>query len=237
MFEQGVNLREIRVIPDDIDIIANTAKEFSEAYTYVFTSGGIGPTHDDKTYEALAKAFSNSEMYFDQKVLDKMLASMMAKNPAITHLNDARRRMALFPKGCETLEIEGLWVPIVVVNRNVHVLPGIPELFQRMLLAHKDRFVSVTVPKTRMLVFTNMLEGDIADVLTDAQRAFPDVAIGSYPVLDSKAKERGYKVKISIEGENADHVRQVYETISPAVEGFVPEDIEKATTVVTQQAI
>lgn len=219
LFEQGVQLKRVSVIPDDVDDIVKTVREASANHTYVFTSGGIGPTHDDKTYDALAKAFTNGKMELHQKTLDLMTESLRLKSPTV-QINQARKRMAIFPSPCsEVLFSEGLWVPIVVVNRNVHVLPGIPELFQRMLLSHRDRFVSST-KLYRRIVYTLQFEGDIADPLTELQQSYPNVAIGSYPVIRERVSEVGYNVKITLEGIDPLEVDSVAEQVLSQVQGY-----------------
>lgn len=209
LFDRGVKLRRVEVIPDVVDEIAATVRRLSSSFDVVFTSGGIGPTHDDVTYEGVAAAFGRP-LVFHAPTLDLMAAHYAAKGRA---LNDASRRMALVPDGCVVWSTPGLWVPFVVVQ-NVHVLPGIPLLFEQMLVAHAARFTGPAI--RRVLVFTQLLEGDIADALTAAARTHPAVAIGSYPRLN----EPDHKVMVSFEGEDAAEVDALADEVSARIHGF-----------------
>jgi len=128
-------------------------------------------------------------------------------------LNDARLRMALLPEGSKVLWTEGLWVPLAVI-KNIYILPGIPKLFERMLKAHEHEFKG-GVPQTRVIIYTQSAEGDIAKALTEAQNAFPDVAIGSYP-----ADGIVYRVKVTFEGNDSQRVHQVASQVEIAIKGF-----------------
>lgn len=200
LFERGVVLARVETIPDDVDEIARTVRRMSAAYTWVFTSGGIGPTHDDKTYEGVAHAFGK-KLAYRQDVLARMEAHYrsLGKGP----LNDARKRMALMPEGCELLEGERLWVPVVVVE-NVHVLPGVPELFESMLAGIQERFSGER--RHRVLLYTDRYEGDIADALAREQAAHPSVAIGSYPQY---GETKSFNVMVTLEGVDASLVEEV----------------------------
>lgn len=211
MFEQGVDLERVVVIPDDIDTIANHVRQLSDAYSYVFTSGGIGPTHDDKTYEAIAKAFDLKLVYHNE-ALDNLQSHMQAREPEQV-ITEARKRMALLPDSCEVLWTKGIWVPLAVV-RNVYILPGIPSLFELMLDGARERFKGER--KERILIFTQMAESDIAEDLSRIQNKFPDVAIGSYP----KIAERDFKVMISLEGRNRVRVELAAQEVESAVSGY-----------------
>lgn len=200
LFERGVILSRVETIPDVIEDIADTVRRMSKAYRWVFTSGGIGPTHDDKTYEGVARAFGKKLAYRDD-VLAKMTAHYSALGKG--ELNDARKRMALMPEGCELLVGEGLWVPVVVVE-NVHVLPGVPSLFESMLVGIKDRFSGPR--RHRVLLYTDRYEGDIADALAREQAAHPTVAIGSYPQY---GEGKRFNVMVTLEGEDASLVEDL----------------------------
>ncbi len=119
----GVDLERIVTIPDVIDTIARETRILSEAYDYVFTSGGIGPTHDDLTMDGIALAFER-KVVLNQSMIDRM--QRYSDKP----VNDAMRKMAMIPDGSEVLDVGGLWFPVVVVE-NVHIFPGIPELFEK----------------------------------------------------------------------------------------------------------
>lgn len=204
LFERGVRLQRIETVPDELSDIAQSVRTLAERYTYVFTSGGIGPTHDDKTYAGIARAFDVGLAYH-QPTLDAFAAYYQARGRGA--LNEARKRMALIPEGAAVWSTPDLWVPLVVM-RNVHVLPGVPELFERMLLANAHRFEGT--PLFRTMLYTDSPEGDIADILTRAHEAHPKVAIGSYPKYGNEA---GYSVKITLEGLPEEEVRSLAEQL------------------------
>jgi molybdenum cofactor synthesis domain-containing protein len=211
LFERGVSLQTIEVIPDNSDVIAEHAKALSEKYDYVFTSGGIGPTHDDRTYAALAGAF-NSELAYHEPTILKLAKYLKERVPAVD-LNEARMKMALLPRRAQVIEIENLWVPLVVL-KNVYVLPGVPSLFAYMIDAVKHLFVGS--PRTRSCIYTMRSEGDIADALSVIQDRFQSVAIGSYPQFDDATA----KVMISVEGESPELVEKAADEVLHAIDGF-----------------
>jgi molybdenum cofactor synthesis domain-containing protein len=211
MFERGVRFERVVTIPDGVDLIADTVRELSARHDHVFTSGGIGPTHDDMTYAGVAKAFGRG-LTVHEETLRKM-EEWFEKHPERGQMNDARRRMALLPEGCDVWNAEEtLWVPLVVVE-NVHVLPGVPWLFERLIRAIAPRFTGT--PLTRRTMTTQMPEADIAAALDEAQRLNPDVAIGSYP----QAPDAAFKVRVTFEGEVEARVQKVADAILDAIEG------------------
>ncbi len=199
LFDCGVKLLRIETISDDVDEIASCLQRMSKLAQYVFTSGGIGPTHDDKTYEAVAKAFDRKLIYHEPTL--QGLKAHLGAGENSKPLNEARMKMALLPTPCETIPTLGVWMPLVVVE-NIYILPGVPKLFEYMLEGAKTNFVGQKF--TRELLYTQKSEGDIAVVLAQVQEAYPGVAIGSYPRYDSP----DYRVMVSIEGRDADAVKQ-----------------------------
>ncbi|HUG35445.1 MAG TPA: competence/damage-inducible protein A, partial [Candidatus Limnocylindrales bacterium] len=119
----GVEVRKIAVVPDEVDLIANEVREFSRAYDVVFTSGGVGPTHDDVTIEGVARAIGVPV------VRDPRLVALIERY-AKGRVNAARLRMAEVPEGAALIHAENLMFPAVVA-RNVHILPGVPEIFRQ----------------------------------------------------------------------------------------------------------
>jgi molybdenum cofactor synthesis domain-containing protein len=210
LFGQGVDLVRVVVIPDDIPVIVDELKKLSAQHTFVFTSGGIGPTHDDKTYEAVSLAFDRPLLVHEES-LARLLANMEKHYPERS-LTAARKRMVLLPTPCEIVWTEGLWVPLVVVE-NVFVLPGIPAYFKAMLEAARSRLIGT--PKHRIQIYTQMSEGDIADSLSDTQKKYADVAIGSYP----RTSEGNYMVMVSVEGRDRIHVQHAAEEVERATKG------------------
>ena len=169
----GIDLREVRVVPDVQDEIVAALNALRTRYDQVFTTGGIGPTHDDITADAVAKAFGVS-IDIDPRAIE-MLKSRVPPLP----LNEARLRMARIPAGADLIENSVSKAPGFTIG-NVHVMAGVPNIMQAMLDA-----VSPKLPRGRKVhsrsVFANMGEGVIAKGLAEVQAAFPDVTIGSYP--------------------------------------------------------
>jgi molybdenum cofactor synthesis domain-containing protein len=195
----GVDLDRILTIPDVIDVIARETRAMSEAYDYVFTSGGIGPTHDDLTMDGIAKAF-DLDIVLNQSMVDRM--ARHSKGP----VNEAMRKMALIPEGAEVLDVGGLWFPVVVV-RNVHIFPGIPELFEKKFDSIRDRFAGVPFVLRKIYVREN--ESEIADILNALLQEFPQLMLGSYP----RIKEQDYRVLLTLESRDADYVDRATETL------------------------
>lgn len=195
----GVDLERILTIPDVIDTIAAETRMMSAAYDFVFTSGGIGPTHDDLTMDGVAKAF-DLDIVLNQSMVDRMLRH--SKSP----VNDAMKKMALIPEGAEVLDVGGLGFPVVVVN-NVHIFPGIPELFEKKFDSIRDRFAGVPFLLRKIYVREN--ESDIADALNTLLKEFPQLMLGSYPRIN----EDEYRVLLTLESRDSDYVNRATATL------------------------
>jgi len=181
----GVDLERILTIPDIVEIIASETRAMSEAFDFVFTSGGIGPTHDDVTIESIAEAFGR-RVVLDQGLYDRM---ERAKGGPI---NEAMKKMAMIPEGARTIDAGDLWFPIIVVE-NVHIFPGIPQLFEKKFRSIRQRFSGVPVQLKRMYV--TQYESEIAEHLNELLHEFPDLMLGSYPRLG----EEEYRVMLTLE--------------------------------------
>ena len=174
----GINLVEVRVVKDiELDII-ESVKALSRKYDYVFTSGGIGPTHDDITTESIAKAF-NIPVIRDKKA-EKLLRDHYDKHD----LNAARLKMADIPKGAVLLNNPVSSAPGFKIN-NVFVMAGVPNIMQAMFMASREYLVGgkKTIAKSIEIFAT---EGDIAAYLTKVQNNYPQIEIGSYPFIKNK---------------------------------------------------
>jgi molybdenum cofactor synthesis domain-containing protein len=188
----GVTLKRILTIPDEVDEIAEAVKEFRPRYDVVFTSGGVGPTHDDVTMEGIAKG----------------LGRRLVRHPAIEnrlrefykeHVNDARLKMSEVPEGSELLVDGRLGFPTVKCE-NFYILPGIPELFEQKFEALRERFSAT--PYTMRVVYTREGEGSIAEHLNATLAAFPELLLGSYPKLSHPE----YTVKLTLESKDPEYV-------------------------------
>jgi len=193
----GVDVRKISVVPDGVELIAAEVGEFSRAFDVVFTSGGVGPTHDDVTIEGVARALGVPV------VRDPRLVRVL-EGFAKGRLNEARLKMAEVPEGAELMAGEGLTFPAVVA-RNVYVLPGVPEIFRQKFEALKERFREP--PFCLCSVFVNMPEGTLADHLNELLRRHPDLMLGSYPEFFNIE----YKVKVTLESKDREYVARAVE--------------------------
>ncbi len=176
--EAGVNLAEVRVIPDVTQTIINTVKSCSEQFDYVFTTGGIGPTHDDITSAAIAEAFSvplerNAEA-----------EDILEKHYGRENLNAARLKMADIPAGAKLIYNPVSAAPGFII-KNVYVMAGVPSIMQAMFDNIKGDLQggAKTLSKTISVYLT---EGNLAEGLTNIQNQYPDVEIGSYPFIKNQ---------------------------------------------------
>lgn len=177
----GIQLKEVRVVPDDEGEIVAAVNALRKRFTYLFTTGGIGPTHDDITADCIAKAFGVGIGYHPRALAD-MKASYDRRGIEMT---PARMRMARVPDGGELVENKISIAPGFKVE-NVIVMAGIPNIMQVMLDA-----VTPTLKTGRKMMSEAIEllrpEGEIADLFASHQAEFPEVSMGSYPfVRDSK---------------------------------------------------
>lgn len=210
MFDRGVRVEKIIVIPDDIPTIAKTVSEFSDAHDYVVTSGGVGPTHDDKTFDGVAAGFSLPIISHEASV--KYFRNAQKTAGRGETISDAQMKMLRFPTPCDVHFIEPLWLPLVVV-KNVFVLPGVPFLFRTMMKGFSHLFVGGKF--YRAIIYTDKSESRIAPDLEAMQNEFPSVAIGSYPQMPDKP----YNVMVTIEGVDQKNVDIVSEQLLPLING------------------
>jgi molybdenum cofactor synthesis domain-containing protein len=193
----GVDVRRITVIPDEVELIAATVAEFSRLFDLVFTSGGVGPTHDDVTMEGIARAFETRVIR--HPALIRLLESFYRGD-----LNEARLRMAEVPEGAELFAAETLRFPTVVM-RNAYVLPGVPEIFRQKFEALRERFRES--PFHLRSVFVRIPEGTLAEHLNELLRRHPELMLGSYPEFLNPE----YKVKVTLESKDPKYVEQALE--------------------------
>jgi molybdenum cofactor synthesis domain-containing protein len=203
----GVDVRRVSVIPDDVEVIASEVRIMSESHDYVFTSGGIGPTHDDMTISGVARGFGLKTVV-DQGILD------FVRSKCGDRLSDVAARIAELPEGAEVIEVDGMNFPPVKV-RNVYIFPGIPELLKKKFTAIKERFRSDR-PFLMRKVYINIDECFVADHLDRVDGGFPDVMVGSYPRVDMP----DYKVVLTLESRDRGQLDRAYEMLM----GLLPED-------------
>jgi molybdenum cofactor synthesis domain-containing protein len=173
--ELGVRLREARVIPDNEATIVATVNECRHRFTYVFTTGGIGPTHDDITADSVAKAFGV------RLVRNPEAVRRLREHYAEGDLNEARLRMANIPEGADLLDNPVSRAPGFRLG-NVFVLPGVPTIMQAIFEGFRHQLVGGR-PVLSRAVIVYAPEGTIAERLRALQARFPEVEMGSYPFL------------------------------------------------------
>ena len=185
----GIKLLEIRVISDNSKEIIRCSKEFSKKYSYVFTTGGIGPTHDDITSKSISLAFKKK--YIIHKEAYKILEDYYPKG----ELNEGRIKMAKVPQGCRLI-----YNPITAAPgfkiKNVYVLPGVPKIMQKMFLSLKKDLIKGNAKKI-ITIKTNLFESIMAKKLTNIQKKYKDCEIGSYPYFNFSTKKGGVNIVIS----------------------------------------
>jgi len=171
----GVRLREARVIPDDAEVIVETVNEFRERFGYVFTTGGIGPTHDDITSACVARAFG-ATLHRNAEA-----EALLRRHYRPEDVNEARLKMADVPEGATLIANPVSAAPGFQLG-NVFVLPGVPRIMQAMFEGLRYRLAG-GAPMVSTTVAAFVTEGAVAAGLAEAQAEHPTVEIGSYPFV------------------------------------------------------
>jgi molybdenum cofactor synthesis domain-containing protein len=218
LVEAGIRLKEVRVISDDEDEIVTTVRALSVKFDYVFTSGGIGPTHDDITCDSVAKAFDVAVSHHPDAV-KRMRAH--ASNVGVD-LNEARMRMARTPDGAKLILNPVSAAPGFIIG-NVHVMAGVPRVFQAMVkellptLKGGDKVLSVAIS-------SNLGEGKLATSLGEIQVRYPDVTIGSYPYF----RAGNYGTTLVLRGTDMDRINLAAKEVRQLIrdQGGEPRDVE-----------
>ncbi len=195
----GVEVERIHTIPDVIETIAGEVKTFSQTYDYVFTSGGIGPTHDDLTIEGIAAAFGVPVEHSES------IASRIERATGQTP-NESQLKMAMVPEGAMLLDAGDLWFPLVIFE-NVYILPGVPELLRKKFESIRTRFRGVPVLLKR--VYVKRRESDIAASLHELLGEYPELMLGSYPRIG----EESFHVLLTLESRDAGYLQQALDSL------------------------
>ena len=172
----GIQVREVRIVPDETDRIVDAVNALRATYTYVFTTGGIGPTHDDITADAIAAAFGVE--IGEHPEVAKMLAARYAEMD--TEFTPARRRMARIPHGASLIENPVSGAPGFQTG-NVFTLAGVPKIVEGMLGDIGHRLKTGAVVKSVTVRGVDLREGDLAEALGQLSDQYEGVSIGSYP--------------------------------------------------------
>jgi molybdenum cofactor synthesis domain-containing protein len=176
----GIDLKEVRVVADEEDEIVAALNALRSRYTYVFTTGGIGPTHDDITADSVAKAFGVT-IDVDPRARKLMEERFAARG---VEMNEARLRMARVPAGAELVENKQSGAPGFWIG-NVIVMAGVPSIMQAMLDAAAPK-LRTGVKMLSQTIRGDVREGDIGTELGEIAKQHPKVTIGSYPFFDEK---------------------------------------------------
>lgn len=190
--EQGIRFAEVRVVPDDGERIGEAVNALRVKHDYVFTTGGIGPTHDDITVDAIAAAFGVPVIVHPEarRILEDYYRDRTGG------LTEARLRMARTPEGAELLRNPYSGAPGVKM-KNVYILAGVPSIAASMLEALTGQLEGGR-PVVSVTVGARAAESDVADLLRETEAAHPGVAIGSYPFF----KDGGYGSNFVIRSED-----------------------------------
>jgi molybdenum cofactor synthesis domain-containing protein len=192
----GVDVRKISVIPDELDSISDEVRVFSKTYDYVFTTGGVGPTHDDLTMDGIASAFGRSIHRHPE--LEDSLRHFYSEE-----LVEGNLRMADIPEGARLVGGKGMWFPVVAVE-NVYIFPGVPEILQRKFERIKETFREE--PFYLREIYLRADEGQIAAILQDVLAEFPELLLGSYPYFDNPV----YSIKLTLESKNVSYLDRAH---------------------------
>ena len=209
LFGLGIDLREVRVVPDAEDEIVAAVNALRMRYTYVFTTGGIGPTHDDITADAIAKAFA-VPISEDPRAIALLLQRIKPED-----LNEARRRMARIPQGADLVENKvskapGFWIG------NVITMAGVPSIMQAMLEAVTPKLRTGQQILVANIEAAGLPEGAYAGNLGEIAGRYSALSIGSYPSLvDGK-----FKNQIVVRGRDAGQVAQAEADVRAMVAGL-----------------
>jgi molybdenum cofactor synthesis domain-containing protein len=212
--DQGIRLSEVRVVPDDMARIAEAVNALRASHDYLFTTGGIGPTHDDITVDAIAEAFGVPVVI--HPAARKILEDYYRDRPG--GLTDARLRMARTPEGAELIPNETSGAPGVRMG-NVYILAGVPHIAAAMLEALTGKLKGGR-PVVSVTVGARAPESDVADLLRETEAANPGVAIGSYPFF----KDGRYGANFVIRSEDDELARRTGDELASRLSeaGFEP---------------
>ena len=213
----GLRCSEVAIVPDDVDRIADAVREAAAQADWVFTSGGVGPTHDDVTMQSIAMAF-------DVPLEEHEVMSSFLKNHSRHGSSPERMRMALLPQGAEVDE-RGPFPQVRM--RNVWIFPGVPRLLQK-----KFELVAPGLGGRRAhctALYSPLRESQLATRLEAIVDRYPGLELGSYP----QWRDDGYRVLVTLEGLDAEEVRAARdglvallgdENVLETIDSYRPED-------------
>jgi molybdenum cofactor synthesis domain-containing protein len=213
--EWGIQVREARVVPDVEEAIVDAVNHARDTYDYVFTTGGIGPTHDDITADCIARAFGVP------LVVHPEIAALIEQRPAPPDVMEARMRMARVPEGAVLVDNATGGPPGFRVE-NVFVMAGIPGVMKAMLASLDGRLTSGPVVRTRS-VTAFLGESQIASALREIQDSYPHIDLGSYPFF----RQDRYGTSLVMRGTDEAALYEMLEAVKSAIveAGETPQDV------------
>ena len=200
---QGIRLREVRVVPDEEKAIVSAVNSLRPSYDYLFTTGGIGPTHDDITVDSIAAAFGVPVIVHPEA--RRILEDHYRDNPL--GLTEARLRMARVPAGAELIPNPTSGAPGVKMG-NVFILAGVPNIAKAMLEALDGKLQGGT-PLVSITVRAHAAESEVADLLREVQDCHPGALIGSYPFY----RDGGYGADFVVRSEDQEVATRCVEVL------------------------
>jgi molybdenum cofactor synthesis domain-containing protein len=203
----GIELRRVVVVPDEIEVIAAEVNALRTTHDLLFTSGGVGPTHDDVTIVAVARALGRQVVRFPE--VEQLLREHYGTRCTADHL-----RMADLVEGTELVRSAegGAWPTFVLGN--IYILPGVPEIYRMKLQAVRERLSGGDRGFVLRSVYTRGDEGTIKCWIDDVVARYPDVMVGSYP----RFSDPDHNVRITFDGRDAERV----EAAARAFAGMLP---------------
>jgi molybdenum cofactor synthesis domain-containing protein len=201
----GVDVEKIITIPDVSEAISREVRAMSQAYDWVFTSGGIGPTHDDLTMDAVSAAFGV------ETVCSESIVARIARaqgKPA----TESQLKMAMIPAGATLVDAGDLWFPAVIVG-NVHIFPGVPQLLRKKFESIRERFRGV--PFVLRRVYVSRRESDIVPSLNELVAEFPELMLGSYP----RFEEKTFQTLLTLESRDPGYVQRALDALLARLPG------------------
>lgn len=209
----GIRLCRAVFLEDDLASIAREVSALSHSYDVVFTSGGVGPTHDDVTIDAVALAFGTSVVH--DTAFTKLIQGAYGERCTEAHL-----RMARIPQGAELVTSSEISWPTVLM-RNVWVMPGVPEIFRMKLSLVRERLEGPVRFYSRA-VYTQIEESDLKPLLDLVVQEHAQVQVGSYP----KWFDHSYKTKVTLDAADADAAERALEELLSLLPPGEPQRIE-----------
>ncbi len=207
----GCTLSEVRIVPDNEDKIINAVNELRNQNAWLLTTGGIGPTHDDITASAIARAVG-----VPWEVHPEADALMVAYYEKLQlPYNSARRRMATMPRGAILIANPISTAPAFAIE-NIIVMAGVPKIMQAML-ENALPMIKGGAVKESLSITTNLGEGTMAARLTEIQYEFPMVNIGSYPQFPAQNGVKGYKVTLVVSGLDSQQLQMAMQKIEQMI--------------------